>query len=137
MPIYKDDHGCLVLHFGHGDIAVDLCHKAGRTFNDEVAFHPGPTGEIGRADEVPDGTTTKDMGAVVRMAFDNKAAIQVVIDQLAAVRDQMPDGLVVVVPAEDYRCPECRALMVPTTGGGYHCGADPAHPRPLRAGEEG
>jgi hypothetical protein len=80
VPIYRDDAGCLVLHFGHGDVAVDKCRKADRAFNDEIAFHLGPP-----------GTTTASMGAVVRMAFDNRAAIQVVIEELTTVRDQMPD----------------------------------------------
>jgi hypothetical protein len=91
VPIYRDDAGCLVLHFGHGDVAVDKCRKADRAFNDEIAFHLGPPGEIGRKTEAPDGTTTASMGAVVRMAFDNRAAIQVVIEELTTVRDQMPD----------------------------------------------
>jgi hypothetical protein len=87
MPKYLDDSGALVLHFGHGDIAVNTGRR-GENREDEVVFVLGEPGEIGRPASLH-GQSTADLNIAVRMIFDNVEALDVVLETLQDLRAKM------------------------------------------------
>ncbi len=89
MPIYEAA-GSLVLHFGHGDIAVATGRNVEKDFEDELCFVRGqeahPIGE-----ETPDliGKQTDSVDCPVRFIFDKIESVEVVIEKLLDLRWKM------------------------------------------------
>jgi hypothetical protein len=82
MPVYRDSADSLVVHFGHGDIAISVNRPDDNSPPDEISFRAGGEagGEIGRPYSPPEGTTTA--GCAVRLVFDNPESLRVVIEEL-------------------------------------------------------
>ena len=83
-----------MLHFGYGDLIVSTAHmdkELACTAPEEVIITPTSAGnEIG-ADAPLGGKTTKDLMTGIRMCFDRRASVQVLIDALEKVKPNIPE----------------------------------------------
>ena len=86
MPIYQHNDA-LILHFGYGDIAVNLGRNVEKPFEDELIFFETAPNPIGAQTDEFKGKSTDDLKAPLRFIFDNPNSINVLIERLEALRD--------------------------------------------------
>jgi hypothetical protein len=93
MPIYEAA-GSLVLHFGHGDIAVCNGRNVEKAHEDEICFVRQEAHSIGEsADAELAGQSTDKIDCPVRLVFDKLESLDVVVDELLKLRAKMAKAL--------------------------------------------
>jgi hypothetical protein len=89
MPVYEAA-GSLVLHFGHGDIAVCNGRNVEKEQEDEICFVRQEAHSIGEsADDELVGKATDTVDCPVRFIFDKVESLDVVVDELLKLRAKM------------------------------------------------
>jgi hypothetical protein len=89
MPIYEAANS-LVLHFGHGDIAVIRGRNVETDHQNELCFVRQSERPIGAPVDVEIGGKTTDVvDCPVRLIFDNAESLDVIIEELQKLREKM------------------------------------------------
>jgi hypothetical protein len=88
MPIYEAASS-LILHFGHGDIAVCNGRNVEKDYEDEIVFVRQEPHEIGASGDELIGKATEAIDCPVRFIFDKVESLDVVMDELGKLRKKM------------------------------------------------
>lgn len=88
MPIYEAA-GSLILHFGHGDIAVCNGRNAEKDYEDEICFIRQEPHRIGESGDGLIGQVTDAVDCPVRFIFDKVESLDVVIEELGKLREKI------------------------------------------------
>lgn len=91
MPIYNAANS-LILHFGHGDIAVCNGRNVEKKHEDELCFVLQEPHAIGASGDGLIGQATDTVDCPVRFIFDKVESLDVVVDELLKLRAKMVEA---------------------------------------------
>jgi len=82
----------VIVRLGMGDVLIHTAHEEGKSHPNTILFEDGdPSSKPGQKTDEFKGTTTKTHPCPVRLKFENKKGIGVLIGALAELLIAMPD----------------------------------------------